>query len=106
MGQLLIKKAVLIVQGEAAISTESTLFVDLSGQVIRATGRGGKLTVNASESVELTEAGQIYSDTQGSGDAGNITINTGRLLVQSESIISSASSGLGNAGNIAINVRT
>lgn len=103
-GNLIINTRKLIVQGGAAISNESSV-LKLSGQVIRATGRGGKLTVNASESVELTEVGQIYTDTQGSGDAGNITINTGRLLVQAGSGLSALSRGTGNAGNITINVR-
>jgi filamentous hemagglutinin family protein len=104
-GNLIVNTGRLIIRGRAAISTDSSVLVDTRSRVIRrATGRGGKVTVNASESVELTEFGLISTDTQGSGGAGDLTINTGRLLVQSGSILTTGSSRSGSAGNIDLNV--
>ncbi len=104
-GNLTIDTKRLIVQDEAVVVNESSVFFDeLSGQLTPATGRGGNLTINASESVELTESGYIFTNTQGPGNAGNLTINTGRLLVGTGGRVAASSLGTGNAGNIIINV--
>ncbi len=65
------------------------------------TGQGGKLTVRASESVELagTTSG-LFTQTQGAGDAGDLTINTRRLSVQNGAQVLTASRGQGKGGNL------
>jgi large exoprotein involved in heme utilization and adhesion len=56
--------------------------------LIAATGAGGNLTVNASESVKLIGTSVndypsgLFAATSGSGDAGKVTITTGRLIIQ------------------------
>ncbi|MBD2103047.1 filamentous hemagglutinin N-terminal domain-containing protein [Leptolyngbya sp. FACHB-261] len=115
-GSLEINTRRLIVRDDGLISSSATLFPGPNGEAIPATGQGGNITINASESVELGD-GQIGTETLGPGDAGNLTINTSRLLVESGSFISTqATSGdefegyipdlsklTGNAGDLTIN---
>ena len=103
-GNITINTKRLILRDGGVLSTES-LFAFDNGRFIAASGQGGNLTVNASESVELIRQGLILTDTIGPGNAGNITINTGSLLVQ-DSGIGAQSEGSGNAGNIAIQARS
>jgi filamentous hemagglutinin family protein len=92
----------LLVQGGAQVSA-GTL-----GE-----GKGGSLLLTASESVEVigtSPNGQrpsgLFTQSQGSGDAGDVLrIDTGRLLVQDGAIISSRSTREGTAGNINITAR-
>ena len=84
---------------------------------------GGDLTVNASETVELKDSlnfGQfvflssLSTSTGGfssnreinrrTGNAGNLTINTKRLILETGGSISTASFSGGNAGNLLVNV--
>jgi len=85
-------------------------------------GRGGSLTVNASESIEVTGTSGIVpaevsplvradgrlpsrltAVTTGSGEAGSVTINTGLLRVRDEAIVSvDGSRGTGSAGNLEV----
>lgn len=71
-------------------------------------GRGGDLTVIASESVELigtSTNGQFPSNliTQGNlGDAGNLTIKTGRLLIRDGAQVLASTFGAGQAGNLIV----
>ncbi|ARV59609.1 hypothetical protein BZZ01_14085 [Nostocales cyanobacterium HT-58-2] len=76
------------------------------------TGRGGNLTINASEAVEVvgtTPDGQFFSNlsasTNGAGNAGDITINTGRLSIRGgASVTTEARRGsMGQGGNLTIN---
>lgn len=101
-GYITINTARLLIRDGAVVSTESAGVSDVFGQFTPATGRGGDLVVNASDSVELRN-GFVYSGTQGIGDAGDITINTGRLLVQDGGQISAFTVGQGNAGDILVN---
>ena len=80
---------------------------------------GGNLIVNASESVELSGSSPdgafsgLISATSGSGNAGNITVNTKRLLIQDGAGITTESSSkeffgqstpaTGRAGNLTVN---
>lgn len=88
-----------------------------------ADGNGGSLTVNASDSIEVTGTSGILSAgvsplqrddgrlpsrltvvTTGSGDAGNVTINTGRLTVRNGATVAvDGSRGTGSAGNLVVN---
>ncbi|MBW4602235.1 MAG: S-layer family protein [Calothrix sp. FI2-JRJ7] len=72
-------------------------------------GRGGNLIVNAPQSVQLlgtTVDGRSSSSfsafTLGAKDAGNVTINTGKLIVRDGADIFAATFGAGRGGNITI----
>ncbi|MDJ0900178.1 MAG: S-layer family protein [Xenococcus sp. MO_188.B8] len=87
---------------------------------------GGGLTVNATESVKLigsgvegeigeitsfiqlyqqltTSASGLFAETQGTGKAGPLTINTPTLLVRDGAIVSATTFGSGNGGNLTVN---
>lgn len=101
----------LIVRDGAAISADT--FAD---------GRGGSLTVNASESIEVTGTSGIVpaevsplvradgrlpsrltAVTRGRGEAGSVTINTGLLRVRDGAIVAvDGSRGTGSAGNLEV----
>lgn len=101
----------LTVRDGAAISADT--FAD---------GKGGSLTVNASESIEVTgTSGIVPADvspfvradgrlpsrltaaTTGSGEAGSVTINTGLLRVRDgASVAVDGSRGTGSAGNLEV----
>lgn len=104
-GNLTINTKRLIVRDGGALTAES-LSTTGNEQTLPISGEGGNLTINASESVELLREGFIFADTQGAGNAGNLTINTGRLLLQDKSVIGVESTGSGNAGNIIVNARS
>jgi filamentous hemagglutinin family protein len=97
--------------GELRIDTERLLVRD--GAVVSAStfaeGKGGSLQINASESVEVigeSADGQfgsgLFASSEGSGEAGDLTIVTPRLLVRDGAVISSQSFGDGTAGDINI----
>lgn len=77
-------------------------------------GQAGNIIVNASDSLELLNGGKIFSTTTGTGDAGNININTNQLRILRNSqftsmsgdvttgIFSIARANGNNAGNITI----
>jgi large exoprotein involved in heme utilization and adhesion len=75
-------------------------------------GNGGSLRITASDSVEVigTTANSrvgsgLFASSTGSGDAGDLTIDTPRLLVRDGAVISSRTSGEGTAGDIDITAR-
>ena len=104
-GNLTINTRRLIIRDGGALSTEALNDFE-NGQILPVAGAGGNLTINASDFIKLIRQGFIGTDTQSPGSAGNLTINTGRLLVQDESGIGAQSSGLGNAGNITVRARS
>ncbi|MEH2168944.1 MAG: filamentous hemagglutinin N-terminal domain-containing protein [Nostoc sp.] len=94
----------LIVQNGAQLATSTT-----------GRGSGGSLTVNASESVELIRSRTLpvpvtglFSTTFGDGNAGKITIKTGRLRIQdgagvsSDSTMSDNQPAKGNGGALTV----
>ncbi|MGK7898629.1 MAG: filamentous hemagglutinin N-terminal domain-containing protein [Xenococcus sp. (in: cyanobacteria)] len=97
-GNLSIETGNLIVRDGAFISTSTF------GE-----GSGGDLTVKASESVELIGVdGQfttgLFAETDiGEGRAGNLTIDTGKLIARNGGNVSTSSFGEGQAGNLNIN---
>jgi large exoprotein involved in heme utilization and adhesion len=100
--------------GELSIDTGHLLVRD-GAQVVAGTfaeGKGGSLQITASDSVEVigrSANGQVasglFTQSQGSGNAGDLRIDTRRLLVQDGALISSSSFREGIAGNIDIKVR-
>ncbi len=100
-GNLMLATGRLVVRDGGSISTLT------SGK-----GDGGDLTINATESVQLlgtrtTPDGEVGSylltNTSSSGNAGNVTISTGRLFLRDGGSISTLTSGEGNGGNLTIN---
>ncbi len=49
-----------------------------------ATGRGGDMTVNATQSLEVVNGGVISVSTYGQGDAGRLTVNAKDILIDSQ----------------------
>ncbi|MBD2624864.1 beta strand repeat-containing protein [Trichormus variabilis] len=105
-GNLTIKTDKLLVQNRAIISTATV-----------GAGKGGNLTVNATDSVQIIGNGGLYatsgvgfsvtsSNPDTTGDGGNLTINTGQLRVQDGAIVTVSAAGKGNAGNLEINSRS
>ncbi|HEY9611113.1 filamentous hemagglutinin N-terminal domain-containing protein [Allocoleopsis sp.] len=102
--------------GEVTINTRDLLVRDGGFISARTTGsgKGGNITINATNSVQVigTSANGIASglfarSSQGTtGDAGNVTINTGELLVRDGGIVAVRSEGTGNAGNLNVNARS
>jgi large exoprotein involved in heme utilization and adhesion len=98
-GNIILNTGRLTLEPGAAISAESTArFEDL----IPATGRGGNLNLNATDSVQL-KGSFINTSTVGSGDAGNIMLKTGRLILQNGGEVSTATYGKGKGGTIDVN---
>jgi filamentous hemagglutinin family protein len=100
--------------GELRIDTER-LLVRNGAKVLAGTegsGNGGSLQITASDSVELSgrsDAGRsgsgLFTQSQGSGDAGELRIDTRRLLVRDGTQVS-VSSRTGQAGNMTITADT
>jgi filamentous hemagglutinin family protein len=98
--------------GDLTINTRVLLVRD-GAQALAATfgsGNGGSLNVNASESVQLigTSAdGQFRSGlitgTRGTGEAGDLTINTRQLLLRDGAQVSADTFGTGKGGNLTVN---
>jgi filamentous hemagglutinin family protein len=68
---------------------------------------GGTLVVNASESVELLGGSRLLTETTSSGTAGELRIETGRLIVQDGSQISASTSleSTGQGGTLFVNAK-
>jgi len=98
-GDLTIKTGRLIVREGGVVST-----------VTFGEGSGGTLTINASDSVELigTEPGGqftrgLVTQSEGTGDAGDLIIMAGKLIVRDGARVSSATTGQGKSGDIRVN---
>jgi large exoprotein involved in heme utilization and adhesion len=63
---------------------------------------GGTLAVTASELVELTGGSRLLSDTVNTGAAGDIGIETGRLVVRDGAQISASTRGVGQGGTLSV----
>jgi filamentous hemagglutinin family protein len=80
--------------------------------VTGSSGKGGNITIKATNSVTVQGYAQgapdyfseLSSDTSGSGNAGNISIETGRLNVADNAVISTTSGASGDGGSI--NIKT
>lgn len=80
-------------------------------------GSSGILTVQASESIELsgsgtTADGRIPSglftsaESEATGAGGNLTVQTGRLSISDGAVVSASSQGSGDAGNLEVTARS
>lgn len=97
--------------GEVAISTRRLLIRDGAGVGAITLGSvpGGTVTVNATESVEVLgtsadgrELSTIVTQSLATGAAGDITINTRRLVVRGGAEISTATFDAGAAGRLSV----
>jgi filamentous hemagglutinin family protein len=90
------------VQGRRVTLTEGSRIQT----VTRGAASGGSLAVNASETVELrgTSAdGQqsgLFTTTESTGDAGDLKVNTGQLIVSDGARVSASTSGQGRGGTV------
>ncbi len=71
-------------------------------------GNGGRLTVNASELIEIVGTADrsltgLFTGTAGTGNGGELTINTQRLTVEKGAAIASFTLGFGEAGDLTVN---
>ncbi len=92
-GDITINTRQLIVQNQAGISTDAQP---------ASTGEGGNLTIVATESVSLTDS-YLLTQTLGFGNAGDLMIETGQLIVQDGALVSAATYGQGKGGEIQVN---
>jgi filamentous hemagglutinin family protein len=60
-------------------------------------GRGGNLTINAKDALQLRNQGRIIAQSTGAAPAGDITINTGRLTATDGTIATSTQRSAGGA---------
>ncbi len=90
--------------GNIAINTGQLIVKD-GGEVSTPTfadGRGGDITINATQLIQLSDASRLISSTQGAGNSGNITIKTGQLIIQNQAQIDASTFATGNAGNVVV----
>ncbi|MEH2273937.1 MAG: filamentous hemagglutinin N-terminal domain-containing protein [Nostoc sp.] len=92
-GDVTIETGQLNIQGDLSFVRAGTL----------GKGPGGKLTVRASEFVELagTTSG-LFTQTDDVGNAGNLTITTRRLSSQNGARVSTSTQGEGHGGNLTV----
>ena len=96
------------VEGIAAQGIVNLTYLDTQYGADVITANSGNITINATDSLSVTGLGQIATDSRIFGSAGDITINTGDLLVAgtgnaNSAVIGSQSALAGDSGNIAIN---
>ncbi|GAX40408.1 filamentous hemagglutinin outer membrane protein [Tolypothrix sp. NIES-4075] len=101
------------IPGELTINTRQLIVRNgarVSASTLRA-GNGGNINVNASESVQLIGTGispgglrssGLSVQTRGGGNAGNLTINTGRLIIKDGAEASASTFGRGNGGIVSV----
>jgi filamentous hemagglutinin family protein len=95
--------------GDIRVTTERIAIVDSSvmGARTAATGDAGSITIDASQSVQISSLGGLQTSSDfGPGNAGQITITTPTLTVEQGGAISTSSGATGNAGSITVNVKS
>ncbi|MUG91296.1 filamentous hemagglutinin N-terminal domain-containing protein [Scytonema sp. UIC 10036] len=73
-------------------------------------GRGGNISIQVDDSVELVGTGLLYSSglydgSASTGNAGNLRVTAGRLSLRDGAIVTTSTSGKGNAGDLIIETR-
>ncbi|MBD2075443.1 filamentous hemagglutinin N-terminal domain-containing protein [Phormidium sp. FACHB-592] len=99
--------------GEVTVSTQNLTVLNGGGiaSITFGRGRGGNIIVNAFDLIQAIGtsrnfgASGLTASALGPGDAGQITVNTSRLVLQDGAAISTAIPATGNAGSIVINAR-
>ena len=105
-----LSQAFIITEGEG----ETVGDIKLRGRQIKITdgsqvvgfnngaNQGGTFAVKASETVEVSGGSSLNNVTLSTGAAGDITVETRRLIVRNESFIDTASNGDGSGGNLTV----
>ena len=92
-GDIELNVGILTLMGSAFVSSSTGT---------AATGRGGSVTVTASDSISVSAGTILGAFSLGSGDAGRVSISTPNLSLTSGGTLSTLASAGGRAGNIAI----
>ncbi len=107
-GDIKIRTRRLVQRNGTLIVTNSGGF--LQARIVTLGGPGGDITIDASESVEISGTSDDGSVTSGPGTttfgpspAGDLTINTQRFVAEGGAIISSATLGAGDGGTLTVN---
>jgi large exoprotein involved in heme utilization and adhesion len=113
-GNIEINTRSVLIEGGTSISSSSGVVA--TERVIPSAGPGGNITINATDSVTITGSSAsgnlrqirdtrstVAAGTIGGGRGGDVTINTGRLIVQGIAGIGASTLGAAQAGNITIN---
>ncbi|GAA6616062.1 filamentous hemagglutinin N-terminal domain-containing protein [Scytonema sp. NUACC26] len=126
-GNITLKTEQLTLQGEKALISASTYGRGAGGSIIINTNKlsvqdgaqiqattnglapGGKIEVTATETAQLLGTSQdgqsfsgLFTSTFGDSPAGNLTINTGNLLIENGARISASTFGGSEGGNVTI----
>ncbi|MBD2386226.1 two-partner secretion domain-containing protein [Cylindrospermum sp. FACHB-282] len=114
VGNIDINTRTLLVEGGASISSTSGL--TSGNSLFPSASRGGDVIINASESVKIVGKATsndpsdiravqtfVVSGAIGSGDGGDVRINTKRLIVEDRAAIGASTLGSGAGGNIVVN---
>ncbi|GAB1541172.1 hypothetical protein NUACC21_38420 [Scytonema sp. NUACC21] len=93
--------------GELKINTQQLLVKNRAeiGTTTFGAGKGGNLTINAAEKVDLIGRSGLFAqvNSNAKGNGGDLTINTQQLLVQDGARVSASTFGEGDSGNLTIN---
>ncbi|BAU64138.1 haemagglutination activity domain protein [Stanieria sp. NIES-3757] len=89
----------LVIQDEARVSAGSLIGQD---GVDNQRGAGGTLTINADNSINVTNKSSLFTLAEGTGSAGDLTITTNKLTVADGGEINASAIGTGSAGDLKI----
>jgi len=100
-GDVTVQASLLALMSGAQINGSSG--ITLGPALLVGAGRGGTVTLTATDPVLLTGQGTgLFTRTAGSGQGGDITVQAPRVTLADGATISAESIGLGNAGNITL----
>ncbi|NEP62881.1 MAG: S-layer family protein, partial [Symploca sp. SIO2G7] len=110
-GNLTVITDILSIRDGGVVLSSVLLSVASIGQPLpnSGTGNGGKVTVNASKSIEIVGSSPLFAGSQlgtatvGMGSAGDTLVNTPQLRLLDGGVINSGTGASGNAGNLTIN---
>ncbi|NES80750.1 MAG: S-layer family protein [Moorea sp. SIO2B7] len=92
-----------IITGQLIVSDGARVSASTFGE-----GNGGDLTVDASESVQIGTSASggsrsgLFTQTGRTGNAGELKITTGELIVSDGAVVSASTRGEGNGGNLTV----
>jgi filamentous hemagglutinin family protein len=106
-GDLTVNTGTLILRNGAAITTGNVSAFIFGSDNPQETGDGGRLTINASEFIELEGLAALASSSLGEGQAGELLLNVahdqgGRITLRDGAVISTDTLGTGSANNLII----
>ncbi|MDJ0717032.1 MAG: filamentous hemagglutinin N-terminal domain-containing protein [Prochloraceae cyanobacterium] len=93
----------IIIETKQLLVRDNGSFIETSTE---SDGRGGNLTINATESVEVDGRGgfnRLSTQTFANGDAGTLNITTKSLILRNGGRLSSSTESFGNGGQVIIN---